>query len=437
MEIRMNKTGILLLTGICFAAAAVLGFIQLKRSANVDLDLPVQQVAELAPAAFGPDDWPWWRGPTRDNHSPDPAAPTSWSEGENIVWKTAIPGRGHSSPILLGKRIFLTTADEKAQRQSAICLDRDSGKVLWDTTIHEGHFPSKHPDNSFASGTPASDGQRVFVAFPNDGAIRLSALDFEGKILWQREAGPHGERSGHGSGASVALWGPYVFISDESPGKGWVAAVHRQSGEIAWRKERKSGGSYGSTTIAEFDGQARLLLAGSGKVTDYDPTSGAVEWERDGLAEVSGNTVALGRSLIFASSGFPGRKLLALRPNGEVVWKKESGNEIPYPPSMLWHDGYLYSVSDSGLAACWDDRNGKEMWKERLQGSYYSSPLLAGKKIYACSREGTTTIFAASPDGLSVVATNKLSGSVDASPIAIGGKLYIRTQNHLYCIGTR
>jgi outer membrane protein assembly factor BamB len=425
-----------LLIVACFIGAGVVAYLQLRPDSGGDLELPPQPVVELSAATCADGDWPWWRGPSRDNHSPDAAAPTSWTEKENVVWKTALPGRGHSSPILVGKRIFVTAADESAKRQVAICLDRSSGEILWEKTIHENNFPGKHPDNSFASGTPASDGERLFVVFPNDKAIRVSALDLDGKILWQTEAGPNAVSGTHGSGTSPALWGSLIFVSDESPGRGWVAALHRQTGEIAWRKDRKtSTGSYGSPVTAEFDGKPRLLLAGSGRVTAYEPATGVILWDRDGLADVCANTAAFGPSLIFACSGFPQRKLVALRPDGTVAWKKDSGNEIPYPPSLLWHGDHLFAVSDQGLAACWDAANGNQLWKERLEGSYYSSPLLVGKQIYACSREGMTTIFDASPDGLTVVATNKLSGAINASPVAVGGKLYLRTVSHLYCIG--
>ncbi|MCE9531900.1 MAG: PQQ-binding-like beta-propeller repeat protein [Planctomycetes bacterium] len=431
----MNRTSILLL-GVTLAAVGSGWLIFRQRSAATNLDLPVKELPELAACEFDAADWPCWRGPKQNNHSPDGVAPQSWSETENIHWKTAIPGRGHSTPILIGKRVIVTSADESPHRQFAVCLDRVTGTKLWETTLHEGRFPSKHADNSFASGTPTSDGERIFVVFANADAIHVTALDLDGKVLWRRETGPHGGEGGHGSGSSLALGGSFVFVSDESPKRGWVAAIHRETGELAWRKDRTSAmGSYGSPIVAQIGGQTHLLLAGAGKVTSYDLKRGEILWEQGGLAEATANSVACNDSMLFASSGYPQRKLLALNADGSVAWKKENGNEIPYPSSIVCRGGELFMVNDQGLAACFDAQTGKQHWKERLSGSFYSSPLLVGKQVYACNRDGVTFIFEASPDGFVEVAKNKLDAGIYASPIAVGGKLFIRTETHLYCIG--
>lgn len=404
--------------------------------AEAGLELSSRDLPELPPYQVASGDWPCWRGPKQDNHSPDNATAQSWSETSNVVWKSAIHGRGHSTPILVGSRIVVTGADESTLRQFAHCLERTTGATLWETTVHEGGFPAGHPDNSFASGTPAADGERFFTVFACGDAVRVTALDLEGRVLWQTEAGPHGGEGSHGSGMSPTVCGAYVIVSDESPNRGWVAALHRQTGEIAWRKDRESPmGSYGSPIVAPWKGQTLLLLAGGGRITAYEPKRGDVVWERDGLAEVTAGTAAVSDSMVFASSGYPFRKLLALRSDGSVAWKRDYGNDIPYPPSMVCHGGHLYVVSDQGLASCFNAETGKQCWKERLRGGYYSSPLVVGNHIYACNRDGATTIFEASPDGFVEVAKNKLDGGINASPVAVGGKLYIRTETHLYCIG--
>jgi len=432
-----SRTSALLL-GVALIAAGSGWLIFRSQLTATNLELPVKELPELASFHVEPTDWPCWRGPQASNHSPDSNIVQSWSESENIIWKAAIPGRGHSTPIFLGNRVILTSADETAQRQFALCIDRTTGNKLWETTIHEGRFTPKHPDNSFASGTPATDGERIFVNFPNSDAIFVTALDLDGNILWKCEAGPNGGQGAHGSGSALAIGGSFVFVSDESPKHGWIAAVHRQSGEIAWRKNRTSDmGSYGSPIVAQLGGQTLLLLAGVGRVTAYDLKRGDIVWETAGLAEATANTVATNGSMVFASSGYPQRKLLALKADGSVAWKKENGNEIPYPPSMVCHNENLFLISDQGLASCYDAQTGKQRWKERLPGSFYSSPLVVGKHIYVCNREGVTTIFEASPEGFEEVAVNKLDDGINASPVAIGGKLYIRTETHLYCIGKR
>jgi outer membrane protein assembly factor BamB len=434
----MSRRSAALLFVVLLAVGGVVAYFVLRPTRPGELDIAAKDLPQLPPVEVAAGDWPWWRGPTRDNHADGPA-PTSWGEGKNVAWKSPVPGRGHSSPILVGDRIFLTSADEAAQKQLAFGYDRTTGEKLWEKTIHEKNFTHKHSDNSYASGTPASDGKRVFVVFANNKAIHVTALDLEGNVLWSKEAGPHqGGSASHGSGTSVALWGSFVYVADDSPGKGWIAALHRESGEFGWRQGRKTGaGSYGSPVIGEFDSKPLVLIAGNGNVAAYDPLKGDLLWERSGIAEVSGNSVTVAPNMLFASSGYPQRKLLALRPDGSVAWKKDKGDNIPYPPSMVWDNGFLYIVSDGGMATCYDAENGDEKWKERLDGSFYSSPLVAGKNVYACSREGTTAIFAAGPDGFEEVARNKLDGAINASPVAAQGRLYIRTATHLYCIGEK
>ncbi len=399
-------------------------------------DIAATPLPELPPIEVAAGDWPWWRGPSMDNHSPDAAAPTEWSESKNVVWKARVPGRGSSTPIVVGNRIVLTSADEQAQRQFVLCFDRGTGTKLWDRTIHEGNFPRKHDQNTHASSTPATDGHRIFAAFANSDAVHVTALDLQGNILWRKQAGPHGGAGSHGYGSSVALWGPFVYASDDTPAGGWIAALNRETGEFGWRKARRVGtGSYGSPLAVEFAGRPHVILAGNETVTSYEPQSGNKIWEGWGLSDVTGNTVTVSPTMMFASSGFSPRKMLAVNADFSKAWTKENKHEIPYPPSILWNDGWLYCVSDNGSAVCYKDTTGEQQWSERLRGEYYSSPLLVGRLIYACNRDGLTTIFQASPDGYSEAARNKLDDPIDASPIAIGGKLYIRTHTHLYCIG--
>lgn len=433
----MSRQSVVLIVAALIAVGAGVYFFFFRSRPPGELDVAAKELPELPPPTVGPGDWPWWRGPNRDNHSPDDTAPTKWSESENVAWKTPVPGQGHSSPILVGNRIFLTSADEAAERQFALCLDRGTGQVLWEKTIHEKNLPRKHAHNTHASGTPASDGRLLFVVFANNDAVHVTALDLDGKtIRWQKEVGPHGGGGSHGAAGSVVVWGSYVFVCDSSPknGQGWVAGLYRETGEF-WRKGHKTGmGSYGTLAVADFNGKPHLIHAGNDRVTALDPKNGDLIWEAKKFGEVSANTPVIGGNMIFASTGVP-RKMMAVGADGSVAWVRDNSAEIPYPPSMLFHDGHLYTVSENGFAACLAAKSGDTAWSERLRGSYYASPLLVGKNIYACNRDGLTTIFVASPDGYEEVARNKLDAGINASPVAVGGRLYIRTDTHLYCIG--
>ncbi len=391
---------------------------------------------QLTEAKAAPGDWPWWRGPTLDGHSPDADAPLKWDEKTNVLWKAPIPGSGFSSPIVIGNQVVLTSAEENPPRQFVIAVDRQTGKKLWETTAHTGGLMPKHGQNTHASATCAFDGERIFASFVNSDALRITALNQKGDILWQKEAGTHGGRGSHGGGPSPVLAGSYLIVSDDSPAGGFIAALHRATGEIAWRKTRSVGeGSYGTPTIAELGGKKLVLLAGGKNLSAYDPQTGNLEWVCPGIANTSANTVTVGGDLAFAGSGNPQRILMAVRPDGSIAWKYERDSELPYPPSMLWDNGYLYLVSDKGRATCLDAQTGKSKWSEAIKGPIWGSPILVGKRIYVPDRNGVTFVFEASPEGCNELARNKLDGSISSSPAAVGGSLYIRTDTHLYRLG--
>ena len=215
-------------------------------------------------------------------------AVTEWSESRNILWKVPVPGNGHASPIVCGGQVFIATADEQHQTQSLLCFDRQTGKPLWSRVIHTGGFMQKHAKNSQASATPACDGQRVFVPFLHAGGLWVTAVDLAaGDILWQTEAGPF--VSEHGYGSSPVIWGSFVLVSGDSIGGGFLAALNRQTGALAWRRQRPNdgaNGSYGSPLIANLAGKPQLIQSGAGKVSSYDPATGEMFWRCDGPAQM-------------------------------------------------------------------------------------------------------------------------------------------------------
>ena len=390
---------------------------------------------EVAPA-----DWPWWRGPTLDGKSRDQSAPTKWSATENVVWKTAVPGRGHSSPVLWGDRVFLTTADEAKQTQRVLAFDRTTGKPLWDTVAHTGGFEMKHEKNSHASGTPACDGTRVYAVFVHAGALHVTATDLDGKVVWQTKAGPY--EAQHGNGSSPVLHkGTLIVLADSMKGS-FLAALDRATGEVVWKVDRPvtgRNGNYASPAVATLAGRPQLIVQGTRVTTSYDPDTGKTLWTCTGPAEVTGCTPAFDDRHVYATGGFPEKEILAVRADGSgdvtrthVAWRSRKG--VTYVPSPVYHDGRLFVVNDQGVATCFDARSGREVWSERLGGSFTSSPVLVGDLLFVTNEAGKTYVLKAGPK-FDQVAVNDIGEGVLATPAVAGGKIYLRTAGHLYCIG--
>jgi outer membrane protein assembly factor BamB len=403
---------------------------------------PVTGTGQETPALkVAEDDWPWWRGPTFDGKSREQKAPTRWSPTENIAWKTEVPGRGHSSPVLWGKRIFLTSADEKKQQQLILAFDRATGKQLWSVTAHEGGFTRKYPKNSHASATQACDGERLFSVFINRTGLFVTATDLDGKELWKVEAGSF--QSEHGYGSSPVLFGSLVIVNGDNPKGCFLAALDRATGKVVWRTERTTTGvhgSYASPIVATLAGKPQLLLAGMHDTSSYEPLTGKLIWSCTGPAEVTANTVAFSDNMVFSSGGFPEKELLAIKADGkgdvtktQVAWQK-SGQPVTYVPSPLYHDGRLYVVNDNGIATCFQAADGKQLWQERLDGNFSSSPVLAGDLIYVTNEAGKTFVLKAGPK-FERVAVNDLDDGGFATPTICGGQIFLRSSHYLWCIG--
>jgi hypothetical protein len=399
-------------------------------------DVPAE--ADVLAAAEG--DWPWWRGPAIDGKSSDVQPATTWTKTKNVAWQASVPGAGHSSPIVCGPRVFLTSADESAKKQLVLCYDRKSGKSLWTTVAHEGGLMSKHGKNSHASATPACDARRVFAAFINSDALHVTATDLEGNIVWQTSAGPF--RSEHGYGSSPVLYKSLVIVCGDNLSGCFLAALDRDTGEIVWRTGRKTTGrhgSYATPIVAEVAGRPQLLLHGMRSTSSYDPETGELLWSCDGPAEVAACTVAFSDELVFSSGGYPEKELLAIRADGSgdvtkshLVWR--TGKGVTYVPSPLFHAGRLYVVNDGGIATCFDAANGKQIWQGRLEGSFSSSPVLAGGLLYVTNESGKTYVLKAGPR-FEVVAENDLAdGGGFATPAVCGSQIFVRTEHKLYCI---
>jgi hypothetical protein len=407
------------------------------------------QAAEPSRVADGfqvsPKDWPWWRGPWRNGEaSPDQSPPLQWSEGSEgakaILWKTPIPGRGHGSVCALGDRLYLQSADETTGAQMVICLDRKDGHLIWSTPVHEAGGMRKNNKSTAASSTPACDGERVIVNFPNNGALMTTALDLSGKQLWQTKICNYIEHQGYGS--SPALYQALAIVSADNKGGGAIAALDRATGKTVWRRDRPQLPNYPSPIILRIFGKDQMILTGCDKVSSFDPLTGETLWEIDGATtECVTSTVTDGRH-VFTSGGYPKNHMSAVVADGsgKIAWANDSR---VYVPSMLVRDGYLYAVLDAGIAMCWQSETGKEQWKTRLGGTFSASPVLVGDRIYATNEAGDTFVFKANPERYELLAQNHLGDEILSTPVICDGKIYYRAaslldgarREFLYCLG--
>ncbi len=394
------------------------------------------------PITVSPADWPWWRGLHRNGvAATDQKPPLHWSERDNVVWKSPVPGRGHGSPTVVGDQVFLATAEEDKQIQAVICYDRRTGKQLWRTDIHQGGFDQKgNAKSSMASSTVACDGEWLFVNFLHTDAIFTTALSRSGARLWQTKIGGYVLHQGFGS--SPAVYDRLVIVTADNKGGGAIAGLDRATGDIIWKQERPALPNYASPIILKVAGRDQLLLTGCDLVTSLEPLTGKKSWEVKGATtECVTSTVTDGK-LVFTSGGYPKNHVSAVEADGsgKVAW--ELGTRI-YVPSLIVHQGHLYGVTDSGTAICWKCDTGKEAWKERLEGNFSASLVLVGEQIYATNEAGHTFVFQATPKHLNVIAENQLGQEVLATPSICGSRIYMRVavqasgkrQEMLYCLG--
>ncbi|QDS99975.1 outer membrane protein assembly factor BamB family protein [Adhaeretor mobilis] len=377
------------------------------------------------------EDWPQWRGPTGDNHAAAGAtAPNQWSESEGLAWKTPVLGRGHSSPTLVGNRIYLTTADDAAGTQSLLIFDRQTGELLAQPVVHEGGLSQNvHPNNTNASPTVASDGKRVFALFHNNNAAWITAFTLEGQQIWQKRAlefDPQRFKFGFGSSPVVADGLVIVTSEYDGPESGLVA-FDCASGEQRWKTPRPESLSYSSVARVQTGGKLQLMLSGNQQIAAYEPSSGEELWSTPGTTYATCGTMVWdeGLGLAFASGGFPETFTLAVEMSGEhkIVWKNQARC---YEQSLLLADGYLYAVTDRGVAYCWRARDGEQMWKQRIGGSFSSSPVLVGSEIYVASEKGTIFVYEANPEEFQSLGENQLGDEAFATPTPADGRLYHR-----------
>ena len=426
--------------GVCFFFALAIESSHVSRADELDKSIENNGIINSV------DDFPWWRGNARNgqgNPSQDP--PTTWSATKNIHWRTPIPGRGHGSPTIVGDRVLVPTANLKSDRQSVYCFDRETGAQLWKCVVHTGGLMTKgnkkqNKKASLASSTVASDGRRLFINFLNGEAVWTSAISFDGDILWQRKICDYVVHQGYGS--SPAIYNDLVIVSADNKGGGSVQGLDRATGEVRWQHARPKKPNYSSPIILYGNKKPQLVLTGCDLVTSLDPATGELLWEVPGATTECVTSPVSDGKVFITSGGYPKNHISAVAADGsgKLVWENK---DRAYVPSLLYRSGYLYAVLDAGVAVCFDVEDGSQQWKARLGGTFSSSPLMVGNKIYATNENGETFVFAVNPEKYIAISKNKLGDSVFASPSICGNRIYLRVaemedgerNEFLYCIG--
>jgi len=411
--------------------------------------LAAAMAVALASLPAAGEDWPGWRGPTGQGLSAETGVPTEWSATRNVAWKTPIPGEGWSSPIVFGDRVFATAATEGGQSFHLLCLGRDDGKVLWDREVLRQPTENKVAQNSYASATPVTDGQRVYV-LAADGS--LAALAMDGRTVWTNRDFKY--YSQHGLGVSPILYGDLVIVpfdgSSRGPDKtvGWqkpweesvILACDKATGEVRWRAKRgPSRIAHVTPRVLLLEGRA-ILVSGAGDVIQgFDLATGERLWSATSPGEGVVPSIVLGDGLAFATSGFGSPTIRAVRTGGtgdvtktHIAW--EQSKDVPMIPSMLYVKPWLFTITEGGVARCLKAETGEQVWRQRLGGNYSASPIWAEGRIYFLGENGETTVVEAGPE-FKALARNTIGEKCCASPAVSAGRLFLRSEKHLWCIG--
>jgi outer membrane protein assembly factor BamB len=416
--------------------------------------------------------WPQWRGPLATGAAPSADPPVTWSETQNLKWKTKIPGFGSATPIVWGDRVFVLSAvgtgkkpDGKSAEAAAsspsgggrgmrseqptqvyqfvvLCLDRKTGKTLWQKVAreelpHEGH----HQTHGFASASPLTDGKNLYAYFGSRG---LHCYDLDGKLQWTNDFGRMETKNDFGEGASPALHGDAIVVVWDHEGEDFITALDKRTGKTLWRTSRDEGTGWATPLIVENGGKQQVVINATGRVRSYDLATGKELWSSSGQTVNAIPTPVAAGDTVFVTSGFRGSALHAI-PLGRTGQLSETdgfrwahNKNTPYVPSPLLVDGLLYFVAgNDAKLSCLDAKSGAVHYEaERLDGlfSIYASPVAAEDRIYVLGREGTCLVLKKGPK-FEVVAKNKVEDKTDASLALVGKELFLRGHEYLYCIG--
>ena len=434
--------------------------------ANLVFHLP----AVARPAKKPSSNWAQWRGPDSQGISLEKGLPDEWGDNKNIQWKTALPGQGHSSPIIWGNRIFLTTTIEgpvapdvkppkhtfnnedfvhpdwagagRNYKLSVICIDRQKGKILWERIAYDGPIAEyRHRKNTYASATPVTDGRYVYAYFGTEG---LYCYDFGGKQVWKTSLG-YINQLGMGAGTSPVLYENLVILQCDLRENGvgsFMIALDKKTGKQVWKVTRNHRYSWSTPVIVRTAARVELITSGAETVVSYDPATGKELWRCEGVVSNAIPSPVVGHNLVVVSAGSQAKRAMAIRLGGTgdltntpfVAWKYQKGTA--YVPSPILYGDYVYLMTDAGLLTCLDAKTGEVKYEGKrapVPAKYTASPVAFEGKILITSEDGDTFVLKAGPD-FEVLRTNSLGEPVYASPAIAGGKIYIRGARHLYSI---
>ena len=406
------------------------------------------------------ENWPGFRGPTRQGHSSEKSLPTYWGLHTNLVWKAEIPGEGWSSPIVWNDRVYVTTATANGADCHVIALDRRSGEMLWDTKVFSQPTRRKESKNSWATPTPTTDGKAVYAVFGGGG---VAAVNWNGSILWTNIEVEF--YSKHGLGSSPLLHDGLLIqaydgsnSSFEASDKvtdaqrlGWqipwdksfIAALDTKTGKRVWTGKRgMSRIAHVSPIVLEIDGAKQIVSGAGDRMQGFDPKTGELIWSIYAQGEGVVPSPVAGYGMLFASSGFEKTTLRGFKLKGmkgdvtatHVAWEQTKG--VPTQSSPIYVNPRLYAVTDGGILNCYNPRDGELLWQERIGGIYSASPVYADGKIFFLAENGQTTIVDSGPD-FKILSRCELDERCQASPAISHNKIFIRTEKHLFCLGQK
>jgi len=395
----------------------------------------------IVPGLSPAENWPGWRGPRGDGSSTETTLPLQWdaTKNENIAWRTAVPYAGHSSPIVWDNRIFVTGADEIQQRRMLLMFDRTSGALLWEREVAKSPLGRKHKLNSWASGTPATDGRRVYVAFLEGHEMLITAFDLEGLKQWTVRPGVFS--SVHGYASCPVLFENLVIVNGDHDGEAYLVALDRETGQTIWKTPRDNKTrSYCTPLIRDIDGRTQMILSGSKCVASYDPRTGQRHWILNGPTQQFVASPVMNKGLVLITGGYPDKHILAIDPRGSGQITEEShvkwhhlNKGVSYIPSPVAADIFFYCVSDGGVASCFDAVTGQVIWQERLGRRHTASLVATESHVYSLDDDGITHVFKTGSE-FKVVATNPLGEASSSSPATTNNQILIRGEKHLFCI---
>jgi outer membrane protein assembly factor BamB len=386
-----------------------------------------------------------WRGASGEGFTRETDLPLKWDEKENVRWKIKLPDRGNSTPIVWGERIFVTQAIEKKNLRTLMCFQRKDGKLLWQREVEYKDKEPTHQTNPYCAASPATDGERVVVSY---GSAGVYCYDFEGKELWRRDLGKFDQIWGNAS--SPVIWHDLVFLNCGPGTRTFLLAMNKKTGEDVWKIEIPGGndgskrgndwiGAWSTPVVASIKGRDELIMTWPEEARAYNPKTGAVLWTCKGLTKLVYTSPLVTPDVVVAMSGFYG-SAIAVPPggNGDVtdkrLWRAEK-NQQRIGSGVIVGD-HIYMVNEPGMMMCIEWKTGKELWKERLsEKAVWGSLVYAGERLYVTDSDGETFVIAAKPK-FEVLARNALPKETTRASIAVSdGDLFIRTYDHLWCIG--